>query len=203
MKSVKRIIEGRVSLGALWGLAIASFVISKWIQIEWLDKSYVASKFPVPFYKGQTTFDAAVTKAHYQVLVDEGTLSIFRQTQFIDFAYILATFLFTFLIMAAIYKNLHHSPKLQKFSWAMVLIMPLNCVMDIFENLISFIILMNPADFPDWLIIPYSSFATVKFALYGVGYIWIIIAGIFIVFPMLGQLAKSVFNKSISKSGVG
>lgn len=88
MKSVRWMIEEKMPLGALWGLAIVSFVISKWIQIGWLDKSYVASKFPVPFYQGQTTFDAAVTKAHYQVLMDEGTLGVFWQTQFIDFAYI-------------------------------------------------------------------------------------------------------------------
>lgn len=82
----------------------------------------------------------------------------------------------------------------------MVLIMPLNCVMDIFENLTSFIMLANPTSFADWLIVPYSSFATVKFALYAVGYMWIIIAVIFIISHALMSLVKSVCNSAFAEN---
>jgi len=178
---LKSIIDNKMSLYKLWLSAIATFILSKVIQIFWLDKSYIESKYPVPFFEGQTTFDAAITKSHYQVMLNEGTLDIFWQTQFIDFAYLLVTFVSTFLIMAAIYKmfSAGHSntqKKLQTFAWFMALTMPLNAVMDMFENLISFIMLSNPLHFADWLIYPYSSFAVSKFAFYGIGYLWIILS---------------------------
>lgn len=180
-KNLKGFVDHKLSTVTLWLSAITTFILSKVIQIFWLDKSYIASKYPVPFYEGQTTFDAAITKSHYQVLIDEGTLGVFWQTQFIDFIYLMMTFIFTFLVMAAIYKmfsygKLNESDKLQKFSWFMALTMPLNAVMDMFENLTSFIMLSNPLGFADWLIYPYSSFAVAKFAFYGIGYLWIILA---------------------------
>ena len=58
----------------------------------------------------------------------------------------------------------------------MVFVMPFNAIMDALENLVSFLMLTNPTGFADWLIYPYSSFAVAKFALYGVGYLWIVIA---------------------------
>lgn len=181
ISKVKHYIDTKTSITTLWLSAIIAFIISKLIQIFWLDASYIASKFPVPFYVGQTTFDAQVTKAHYQVMIEEGTLGIFWKTQFIDFVYLTATYIFTFLIMAAIYKMFANGDsatptKLQRFSWFMVLAMPLNAVMDAFENLVSFVMLSNPTGFADWLIYPYSSFAVAKFAFYSVGYLWIILA---------------------------
>lgn len=178
---LKYIVDNKMSSGLLWLSAITTFVLSKIIQIFWLDKSYVASKFPVPFYEGQTTFDAQVTKGHFQVLIDEGTLNIFWNTQFIDFAYLAMTFICTALFMLALYKMFNpnggsFANKMKNFAWIMVFIMPFNAVMDALENLVSFVMLSNPSGFSDWLIYPYSTFAVLKFALYGVGYLWIILA---------------------------
>ncbi len=109
-------------------------------------------------------------------MIENDTLNVFWQTQVIDFAYIIATFVFTLVVMAAIYKTLSFSSRLQDFSWLMVLLMPLNSVFDAMENLVSFLMLSDPTDFADWLIIPYSSFAATKFVLYLIGYLWIVIA---------------------------
>lgn len=194
--NVRDFIDNKVSTSFLWMSAVITFILSKVIQIFWLDRSYAESKYPVPFYEGQTTFDAAVTKSHYQVLLDEGTLGVFWQTQFIDFAYLMMTFAFTFLVMAAIYKvfSSQHSTfskKLTGFSWGMALTMPLNAVMDLFENLTSFIMLSDPTGFADWLIYPYSSFAVTKFLFYGVGYLWILLALTIALGIKIYQLASS------------
>jgi hypothetical protein len=173
---VRSILDKGPSALVLWALSVVTFVISKVIQTQWLDKSYVESRFPVPFYEGQTTFDASETKAHFQVLLDQGTLDIFWRTQLIDFIYIFSTFVFTVIVMAAIYKMLAFSTSLQKFSWLMLLLMPLNAIMDVLENLVSFVMLAEPTGFADWLIVPYSSFAVAKFAFYLTGYIWIAVA---------------------------
>ena len=176
LERFKSALDKKSSALRLWALSIVVFVISKLIQTQWLDKSYADSEFPVPFYEGQTTFDALETKRHFQVLLDHGTLDMFWQTQLIDFVYIFATFVFTVLVMAAIYKMLAYSTSLQRFSWLMLLLMPLNAIMDVLENLVSFAMLANPTGFADWLVIPYSSFAVAKFALYLIGYIWIVVA---------------------------
>ena len=36
--------------------------------------------------------------------------------------------------------------------------------------------LSGPTDFANWLIVPYSSFAVAKFAIYAIGYLWIVTA---------------------------
>ncbi len=176
LEKFKTNLDEKFSAPMLWALSIVSFVISKLIQTQWLDKSYAESRFPVPFYEGQTTFDALETKAHFQVLLDHETLDIFWRTQFIDFAYIIATFVFTVAVMAAIYKMLAFNASLQRFAWLMLLLMPFNVIMDVLENLVSFVMLTNPTGFADWLIFPYSSFAVAKFAFYFIGYIWIVVA---------------------------
>ena len=75
------------------------------------------------------------------MLLDNNTLDLFWQTQLIDFVHILATFVFTFVVTAVVYKTLEFSPSLQNFAWLMVLLMPLNAVMDALENLVSFVML--------------------------------------------------------------
>ncbi len=173
---MRTFIDEELSLSLLWITSIVTFIVSKIIQIQLLDKSYSDSKFPVPFYEGQTTFDAIETKAHFQVLIENNTLDVFWRTQLIDFVYILATFLFTIFAIVSVYKMLAFSIKLQRISWHMIFLMPLNAILDVFENLVSFIMLSNPTDFANWLIIPYSSFAVAKFTFYLIGYLWIIAA---------------------------
>ena len=90
--------------------------------------------------------------------------------------------------MAAIYRMLAFSPKLQEFSWIMVLLMPWNAGMDVLENAVSFVMLSNPTGFADWLVVPYSSFAVAKFAICAIGYLWIITA-------LLLQLAHVVGSR--------
>lgn len=191
MKTLRHIIDEHTRAGWLWAAALVSFIISKWIQLEWLDKSYVASKFPVPFYVGQTTFNAQETKSHYQFMLDQGTLGIYYQTQLIDFAFIAASFVFTLMVMAAIYKSFKKTSSLRKFAWWMLVIMPFAAVMDALENGVSFFMLANPTGFPDWLILPYSSFAALKFILFATGYLWIIIAIILYCVQLLVDYTKS------------
>ena len=53
MAAIRKFLDERVPQSLLWILSIATFVISKLIQVQWLDKSYLDSKFPVPFYEGR------------------------------------------------------------------------------------------------------------------------------------------------------
>jgi hypothetical protein len=55
-------------------------------------------------------------------------------------------------------------------------IAPLAAVADLAENLVSFVMLLQPQDFADFLVYPYSSFAVIKFALFALTYLWAAVA---------------------------
>jgi len=49
-------------------------------------------------------------------------------------------------------------------------------ISDAIENLISFILLASPLDFPNWLAIPYSAVAVIKFGFWTIGMVWLAIS---------------------------
>jgi len=57
-----------------WAIALITFTICRLTQ-NWLDGLYVQSQFPVSFFVGQTTFNAAELKSYYAVLLEKGTLA--------------------------------------------------------------------------------------------------------------------------------
>ncbi|MBK1878291.1 hypothetical protein [Pelagicoccus mobilis] len=174
MKKITELFLTRLNPIAWWGVAIAAWAVSRVSQV-WLDSFYDRSKFPVPFYVGQTTFDAAELKGYYAHMINEGTLGIYVQTQLVDFVFMAASFVFLLILAGTALRTLPaaiRESKFGNFAKAMLWVMPLAPVFDAIENLTSFVMLANPQDFAYWLVYPYSSFAVVKFALFGLGYLW-------------------------------
>lgn len=165
------------SLKLWWVLAIVSYAIARALQF-WLDQNYAASLFPVPFYVGQTTFDATELKGYYQYMIDHNTLPIYIRTQIIDYAFMAGTFLSFFCLSAAMMRSVRalfpHS-MLFKVACVFVWLSPLAALMDAIENLISFVMLSSPTNFPAWLVYPYSSFAVAKFGIFAATYLWALI----------------------------
>ncbi len=159
-------------------LAIVSYAIARALQF-WLDASYAASQFPVPFYTGQTTFNAAELKSYYEVLLEKGTMDIYIRTQLIDYVFMLGTFVSFFCLSSAVMRSLKHL-SLAKWITAVALFFvwfsPLAAVMDALENLVSFVMLSNPEDFANWLVYPYSGFAVIKFGIFALSYLWYLLA---------------------------
>lgn len=162
-----------------WCLAIPLLILRQLTQ-NWLDNLYTLSQFPVPFFVGQTTFNAAELKSYYAVLSGLGTFERYVWVQIADYAFMLTVFISFFALMAAIYRSLPQRPLLQGFARSMLVIAPLAAVFDALENGISFVMLANPQGFADWLVYPYSSLAVVKFAIFGVSYLWALVALIII-----------------------
>lgn len=50
--------------------------------------------------------------------------------------------------------------------------------MDAIENAFLLVMLSNPLEFPNWLGIAYSSFASAKLSLFFIGVVWLIITTI-------------------------
>lgn len=175
-------IHGILALLAFAGMRFANII---------LDNSYADSKFPVPYYVGQTTFDGGQLKEYYSFMQNADTLNIYWQTQFIDFAFI-GMVIITGLLFPSFVARLHQPDSfLQKATFALALIMPFGGIMDSLENLVSFVMLAQPATFANWLAIPYSSFAMIKFAAIGTAQIGtalsLIIALVLIIWRRLSQ----------------
>ena len=161
-----------------WCIAIVLVVIRQLTQV-WLDGLYVDSQFPVPFYIGQTTFNAEELKGYYAVLISKGTLEKYFWVQMADYLFMVIVFVSFFALMTAVYRSLPDVKWLKDLAWVMVLIAPTAALFDAVENLVSFFFIADPQGFADWLVYPYSSFAVIKFSIFILAYLWAI-AGLLI-----------------------
>lgn len=175
---LSRLVEDWGNAWVWWGLAVVGYAGSRATQI-WLDASYVRSQFPVPFYVGQTTFDAAELKGYYAHMIEKGTLEVYLHTQRIDYVFMLTAMVSLFLLGAAALRTV---PQAWRSGWlgtvgrTLLWVCPLAAGFDAMENAVSFAMLANPTDFADWLVYPYSGFAVAKFALFVTCYLWVLAA---------------------------
>jgi hypothetical protein len=169
-----------------WCIAIVLVVFRQLTQV-WLDGLYVDSQFPVPFYIGQTTFNAEELKGYYAVLISKGTLEKYFWVQMVDYLFMVIVFVSFFALMTAVYRSLPDVKWLKDLAWVMVLIAPTAALFDAVENLVSFFFIANPQGFADWLVYPYSSFAVIKFSIFILAYLWAI-AGLII--SVIGVLIR-------------
>ncbi len=169
-----------------WCIAIVLVVIRQLTQV-WLDGLYVDSQFPVPFYIGQTTFNAEELKSYYAVLISKGTLDKYFWVQMADYLFMVIVFVSFFALMTAVYRSLPDVKWLKDLAWVMVLIAPPAALFDAVHNLVSFFFIADPQGFADWLVYPYSSFAVIKFSIFILAYLWAI-AGLLI--SVIGVLIR-------------
>jgi hypothetical protein len=167
----------RFSTAQWWSIAIVLLAVRQLTQL-WLDGLYAQSLFPVPFYVGQTTFDATELKSYYAVLVLQGTLGRFFWVQMADFLFMVTVFTSFFAVMVAIYRSLPAITWLKKLAMMMIVVAPMAALFDAAENGVSFFFMADPAGFADWLVYPYSGFAVIKFAIFILAYLWIVIGSL-------------------------
>ncbi len=179
----------RVTTLSLWthaGAAVATFVGFNWIKAR-LDASYAASKHPVDYATGQTTFNGEAIKGYYAQMLELGTLDIYRMTQLIDFGFILAMAcmgIFVCTLVARASRKGSWGRRIGLFAGLCALV---GAICDAIENGWSFIMLANPTDFAKWLALPYSAFASIKFALITMGMLALFAS---IVLAVAGRLTK-------------
>lgn len=162
--------ENHITQGLIACISLALYFLSS----HFLEKSYIQSKFPVNYFEQQTSFDAVKMKEWYAFMIQEGTFDIYLRTQFIDFAFIAMVILAGYTVWALI-ANLHpHGNFFNKWGQRLAFALPLAGGFDILENLVSFFMIANPENFADALLLPYSSFAVLKFACWTIGLIWLL-----------------------------
>jgi hypothetical protein len=136
-----------------------------------LDTAYAASRFPVPYWQAQLSFDHFKLKGWYDFLIKNETLDLYIHTQFIDFIFIVSVLILHTAALLALSRAVPApSTARRAFIWAALLsaIAPLA---DAVENGISFIMLANPAGFEPLLAIAYSTVAAIKFGMFTFAYL--------------------------------
>ncbi len=129
-----------------------------------LEGLYAASKHPVDYATGQTTFDADAIQGFYAHMIDAGTLDIYVATQRFDFVFMLMVALFGVLLGTLIARTGAPGSWGYRFGiWAACSAI-LGASLDACENLVSFVMLADPLTFASWLAYPYSGFAVAKFS---------------------------------------
>lgn len=118
---------------------------------------------------GQTSLSGETIKGYYATMSDAGTLDVYVTTQWIDFGFILGFFgigLFVCTLIARLNRPLSFGRNTGVLAGLAFVFGGLN---DMIENGWSFVMLANPSSFADWLALPHSTFAVVKFGLITLG----------------------------------
>lgn len=171
-------------LHAVFALGSVAWLL--WIEGK-LTASYAASKHPVDYQTGQLAFDGEVIKGYYGSMIESDTLDVYWATQFIDFGFILAMACMGLFFCTLIAR----ASRSQSWGRAVGVLAGVSlltgAICDAIENLWSFVMLANPSDFANWLALPYSTFAAVKFALITLGMFLLIVS---IVLAVVGRVMK-------------
>lgn len=175
-----------LSLALHAAAAAATIGYFRWIQGV-LDRSYAASGHPVDYATGQTTFDGGAIKDYYAQMQTKGTLDVYVTTQLIDFGFILGMILIAMFVFTLIARLGRDGSFARKTGLLAGLSVIAGALCDAVENGISFIMLANPAGFADWLALPYSTFASVKFALITLGMALVLVS---LISSLIGRVMK-------------
>ncbi len=171
--------------------SIAGFVLIKPV----LDASYAASLHPVDYATGQLAFNGGTIKGYYAHMKQVGTLDIYWQTQFIDFAFIAAMFCLGIFFFTLVARLSQRGTWGQRIGIIATFAAMAGALSDSIENLISFVMLTSADTFPNWLALAYSGFAAVKFILITTAMVGAIISLI------LGSFALIFGRKALNRVG--
>jgi hypothetical protein len=140
-----------------------------------LDAFYARSGYPVPYYEGQLSFSADRLRGWYSAMEANGTLGVYWQTQFVDFAFIAATMLFFVMLLAAVARVFPPDSGGRRFAGRIIWLGLAGPLFDVVENLLSFLMLPDPGSISPIVAMLYSSAAALKFAAFIAVYLWTVI----------------------------
>ena len=120
------------------------------------------SGFAPRLIEGQLAFDAAQTRGWYGALIQQGTLNIYWRTQWVDFIFIAGLLATLFILHLMIAKARRNEPGWQRLALWLAVLGPAIATADIWENLVTLMMLGAPASFPSWLATLASTLSAVK-----------------------------------------
>lgn len=163
-------LQARVS-NTLWAIiAAGAFLFNLWATHA-LNAAYAASKFPVPYWQAQLSFDHLKLKGWYATLIEQGNLGLYFQAQYVDFLFILSVLVLhaaTLIVVARLHPAGSRSSSMMLWAAFLSALAP---IFDTLENFVSFIMLAQPFSFEPALAIVYSSLAAGKFVMFTFAYL--------------------------------
>ena len=168
-----RLADRGTALRLPWLLgALAVGLLAQRVTQTILDTFYARSGYPVPYYEGQLAFSAAKLAGWYTAMQRNGTLGVYWQTQFVDFGFILATGLLFTAVLLLVARAVPAGGTARRLALALVWLGPVVALLDIVENLISFVLLADPTSVSQPLALIYSTVAALKFTGFLAVYTW-------------------------------
>lgn len=150
-------------------LALTGLALNLWAS-GLLNAAYSASKFPVPYWTAQLSFDHEKIKDWYAFLIANRTLDQYVYTQLVDFLFIGSVLILHTSALLAVSRACSEGSKARKYMVLAAALSTIAPLADAVENAISFVMLSDPARFPAMLAIGYSSMAALKFAMFTFAY---------------------------------
>jgi hypothetical protein len=167
-----RLADRGTTLRLTWLLgALAVGLVAQRLTQAILDTFYARSGYPVPYYEGQLAFSAAKLTGWYTAMQRNGTLGVYWHTQFVDFGFILATGLLFTAVLLLVARAVPAGAA-RRLALTLVLLGPVVALLDVVENLISFVLLTSPTAVSEPLALIYSTAAALKFAGFLAVYTW-------------------------------
>ena len=173
--------KARLSTFLLLSLLLA---IGGYVAVE---ISFAKTNYPVSLLEGQLAFSGTTIKSHYATLLAQGSFDRFVLTQVIDFAWIVGLMLTLFFAHVAIARGQPAGSTWRQLALRLAVLAPLIAASDALENVVSFVMLADPEEFPDWLAVLYSGLAAIKWS-------WAVI-GVSLIVIQIGALASSRIQK--------
>lgn len=145
-----------------------------------LNTLYAASKHPVGYAEGQTSFSAQQIEAWYGAMDASSTLDTYLYTQIFDYAFMVTLAGFAIALASAITRGLPRASALRKTALTGATAVLAGATFDAIENLWSFamIAMFNASNaIPSWLAVVYSATAVAKFVAITIGGVLLIASG--------------------------
>jgi hypothetical protein len=184
--SAVRSFDRRASIATVVTITLVALV-AHLAATAWLNNSYAASGFPVPYHVAQLSFSAAKLQGWYGELLRLGTLGDYVRTQVVDFVFIASVAVLhpaVLLLIGRAFAPEGRGRRLMLTAAALSLIAP---AADAAENLVSFVMLAQPTTFAPWLASLYSTLAALKFAMFTFAYAAAVIGVVAAVGVMLSK----------------
>ena len=160
IRHLRRLAE-QTSWQGLW-LALIASLLTLAGGLAWATRLYAQSGFSPRLIEGQLAFDAALTRSWYGALIEQDTLDIYWRTQWVDFIFIAGLLATLFILHLIIAKARRNEPGWQRLALWLAVLGPAIATADIWENLVTLMMLSAPTSFPAWLATLASILSAVK-----------------------------------------
>ncbi len=136
---------------------------------------YELSKYPVGFYESQLSFSGAIIKSHFRTMNTE-QLNYYLIWTILDYGLMVGYGSLYFSLALTIARNFEENTSWRNSGYIVAIFGITAAICDGLENLFILLMLTDPQEFPDIWAIIHSCFALAKFILFGMVFIWIILA---------------------------